>query len=262
MPTADGSSDPATKVASLVERVPIVAVAALTGLAVAALVIWQLATVGFDTAEFDYLFISGCLTTVGGLWLARGQAERFEEMFDRLVHRKALTGEGLATKKPSALLIEVQNRALRWSTWAGVVLGLLLAAAWVAVNLLREHEMRVFDEIAGPLAGAIGGFVVGRVLGRMLSYGLLGPFLEGKNVRFAPQARHVDGAGGLKPVGDYYLYQALLLALPAVFLLFWSFMLAIPEWDHRYEGWRACSRWRSCSSSSRSSRRCGTRMRR
>jgi hypothetical protein len=68
----------------------------------------------------------------------------------------------------------------------------------------------------------------------LIAYGIA----AGRAVTFVAEAEHVDGAGGLKPLGDYYLYQALLLALPAAFLLVWSIILISPTWDARYSGWR------------------------
>jgi hypothetical protein len=48
---------------------------------------------------------------------------------------------------------------------------------------------------------------------------------------------HLDGAAGLKPVGDLYFFQALLTSLPAVFLAAW--WVLIPLWPGgRYATWR------------------------
>jgi hypothetical protein len=40
---------------------------------------------------------------------------------------------------------------------------------------------------------------------------------------------HFDGANGLKPVGDFYLFQALLTAIPLTWLLVWILIL---PWYH------------------------------
>lgn len=238
MQIAADSRSPAVKAASLLDELPTSAAAILTVVAVGALAFWTLATEGSDPGGWDYLFVSGCLTTLAGLWLARGHAARFDAMFERLLNRSVLESKKHTDKELVALKETVRVRTLRWSTWGGVVAGVLIGVAWIVVNASRDHDPRLFEAIAGPAVGALAAFLVGRILGRMAAYGLLGPFLQGKGVRFAPSPGHVDGAAGLKPLGDYYLYQALLLALPAVFLLFWSFMLALPEWDRRYEGWR------------------------
>ena len=212
--------------------------AALTALAVAAILGWELATAGAHPDDWDYLFVSGCLTTLGGLWLARGQPERFSSMFDRLANRDALeSNPSLTSQDVATMRDELRERAERWSKRSGIVLGVGMAVAWVAANMTYE-DVRPFLEVMGPLVGLTGGYLVGRELGRMLSYGMLGPFLARRRVTFRATPGHVDGAAGLKPVGDYYLSQALLLALPAVFLLFWSLMFLLPDWANRYDAWR------------------------
>jgi hypothetical protein len=228
-----------TQLASSLDKIPTLVAAILTAVGIGVLVAWQLASEGTGTDDWDYLVISGCLTTLAGLWLARGQRERFEATYERLGNRKALKGNPRLTRgKLEELKAEIRERALKWSLATGIAFGLGIPVVWVVVNATREGAMRGFDEIAGPLVGAIGGFLVGRVLGRMLSYGMLGPFLKRRGVTFTATPGHVDGAAGLKPLGDYYLYQALLLALPAVFLLFWSLMFQLPKWGDRYAGWR------------------------
>jgi hypothetical protein len=49
---------------------------------------------------------------------------------------------------------------------------------------------------------------------------------------------HLDGAGGLKAIGDYFIYQAFLLSLPALFLAAWSLLFFVPELGDRYQPWR------------------------
>jgi len=211
----------------------------LTALAVGALIGWTLATSGPEVGDWDYLFLSGCLVTLAGLWLARGQHESFESMFERLVNRGALAADPPLTKPVIATLQkELSDRTARWSSRLGIALAALIAITWAVVNVTRDQDARLFDQVAGPLVGALGGYLVGRVLGRMLSYGLLGPFLSKRRVTFRVIPEHVDGAAGLKPVGDYYLFQALLLTLPAIFLLVWSLIFLLPDWADRYGSWR------------------------
>ena len=74
-------------------------------------------------------------------------------------------------------------------------------------------------------------------MGRMAAFGSLGWLLRGRHVQIVVRPGHIDGAAGLKPIGDYYLYQAALSALPAVFLAVW--LVLIPVWpSHRYDQWR------------------------
>ena len=214
--------------------------AAATIVVVAGLVVWQLVTVGMSVGQWDLLFVSGCSTVIGGLWLARGQSDRFAAMLERLANRGALERDDRAVSHAELATVQeaIDARGRRWADRAGVVFGVLIATAFVTVNATRSTHWPLLPTIVGPLAGAIGGFLVGRPLGRMTSYGLLGRFLDRADISFRTTPGHIDGAAGLKPLGDYYLYQALLLLLPAVFLVAWSLILLIPRWDRRYHGWR------------------------
>jgi hypothetical protein len=213
--------------------------AAWTAIAVVGLAVWQLATVGTSVGDWDLLFVSGCLTVIGGLWLARGQSERFAAMLERLANRSALEKRGgpLSYEDVAEMHATIDARAEKWAGRGSVALAVLLAVAFVTVDATRGG-VPLLQAIGGALAGALGGFLVGRPLGRMLTYSLLGRSLAGAKVWVRTTPGHIDGAAGLKPLGDYYLFQALLLALPAAFLLAWTLVLLIPSWDRRYSGWR------------------------
>jgi hypothetical protein len=233
------ASHPTGRRESFFEKHATVVAAALTVLGLGALVTWQLVTAGAAPDDWDYLFCSGSLVTLGGLWLARGQPERFASMLDRLANRRALRADPELTPEAAAeLRDQLDDRARRWSSRGGLLAGSAILVIWSAVGTTRDQDIRLFDELAGPVVGALGGYLVGRVLGRMVSYGLLGHFLARRRVRFGVTPWHVDGAGGLKPLGDYYLYQALLVALPAVFLLVWSLLFLLPDFATRYDSWR------------------------
>jgi hypothetical protein len=132
----------------------------------------------------------------------------------------------------------IDQRAKRWAWRCGLALALLIAASFITVNAMRTGDLGPLDAIGGPLVGALGGFLVGRVLGSMLAYGLISRSVSAAKLTLNAVPGHVDGAAGLKPLGDFYLRQAILLALPAAFLLSWSLILLIPSWDERYSGWR------------------------
>lgn len=216
-----------------------VVAAAWTALAVVGLAAWQLATIGTSVGDWDLLFVSGCLTVIGGLWLARGQSERFAAMLERLANRSALENRGgpLSHEAVAELQAAIDARAEMWAGRGSASLAALLAVAFITVDATRGG-VPLMQAVGGPLAGALGGFLVGRPLGRMLSYSLLGRSLARASVWVRTTPGHIDGAAGLKPLGDYYLFQALLLALPAAFLLAWTLVLLIPSWDRRYSGWR------------------------
>ncbi len=52
---------------------------------------------------------------------------------------------------------------------------------------------------------------------------------------------HVDGVCGLKLVGEFYFYQAMITALPAVFRAVWWFIF--PIWPRDYRRWEELYLW-------------------
>ena len=71
-------------------------------------------------------------------------------------------------------------------------------------------------------------YVVGGYLGSMAANGKVGWYLKRKSASVWVSPGHIDGAAGLKPFGDFCLYQAMVVAIPGVFLAVWTFL--IPAW--------------------------------
>jgi hypothetical protein len=61
---------------------------------------------------------------------------------------------------------------------------------------------------------SVGAYVAGYHLGRMAGFGRLGPFLRARDCMPKVRPGHLDGMGGLKPVGDFYFFQAMVVAIP------------------------------------------------
>jgi hypothetical protein len=61
---------------------------------------------------------------------------------------------------------------------------------------------------------------------RLAHYGTLASVLSTDEGRLRIVPGHFDGASGLKPIGDFYLYQALLFAIPILwFGLWWAWII-------------------------------------
>jgi len=95
--------------------------------------------------------------------------------------------------------------------------------------------------------GLLAGLVAGAFFGRLATYGAMATVLADRSTRLNVRPGHFDGANGLKPVGDFYLYQALLTAIPLIWLAGWALIVpwyyAAPcfgEFDPSYT-WRL--RW-------------------
>jgi hypothetical protein len=113
-----------------------------------------------------------------------------------------------------------------------IVFPAILLVAYVSVYsgdrwdaMLTVDRSLLWAEVAFE---AIGAFIVGRYLGRGLSYGFLGKQLAYDGVKLNMILGHSDNAAGLRPIGDFYFYQAIVTALPVIFFAFW--VLVTPVW--------------------------------
>jgi hypothetical protein len=79
------------------------------------------------------------------------------------------------------------------------------------------------------------GYFVGSAVGRLTSHRVVGtPFQRG---RLVPDSRpgHIDGAAGLRPIGWFYFSQALLAAIPTLFIATWiALMFSVQHFENRY----------------------------
>lgn len=184
---------------------------------------------GPDILGWDHMFASGYATLAVGIALAQGLSGRMAQTVERLMHRGALEGEG------SPDLLEVlQRKAGAWSHRGGLMLAVLLLGLYVWANTARGP---LLSGLLETVLAVIAGYIVGRVLGRMVCYGFLGAFLHSKRATVTMQPGHPDGAAGLKPLGDFYFFQAMLLALPIAFVAVW--VMLIPIWSyHDYTHWQ------------------------
>jgi hypothetical protein len=73
----------------------------------------------------------------------------------------------------------------------------------------------------------LAGAVAGGLLGRMAGYGRFGKVLAKHRLALQVVPGHPDGAAGLKPIGDFYLYQSLTASLPAIFLATWVLLISL-----------------------------------
>ncbi len=75
----------------------------------------------------------------------------------------------------------------------------------------------------------ISAMIVGRFVGRGIFYGFLGKQMAIDGVRINMIFGHSDHAAGLRPIGDFYFFQATATALPVLFFAFWVLMM--PVWS-------------------------------
>lgn len=185
---------------------------------------------GPNVLRWDVMFASGYTALVVGIALAQSLQPRLFGMVERLARRGALvlSAEGL-----SVLLGNLETRASAWSHRGGLLLSAVILVAYVwAIRLPALSQ-----EIPETLVALVAGYIAGRIISRMVCYGFVGAFLRSGGAVLKVQPGHPDGAAGLKPLGDFYFFQAMLIAIPPAFVAVWT--LLIPIWPyHDYSRWR------------------------
>ncbi len=184
-------------------------------------------TLGWPPAKWDVMLISGWAIFLVGLTLVQSVPARLEGTIDRLIRRSVVQG----TKSANDVKICVHRTASKW----GCVGASIVATAMLIAFLIAFLGALSFDRVFLMIAEALGGAVAGFYLGRMCAFGFLAQLLQKLGASIRPVPGHVDGAGGLKPIGDFYFFQALVVSLPAAYLATW--LLLLPVFD-RYAYWR------------------------
>lgn len=182
------------------------------------------------TRRWDVMFLPGVIVLPVVIILSRNLKNEFDEMFARLVRRDALVGETRVVKA------RIDRHAAIWSGAVGLAIGMIVAGLMVN-EWLNEHFQyltKSLQYLGLTAIGLIGGGLVGMRFGRMILYGRFGWILEASNIDLKIQVGHPDGIGGLKPIAQFYFYQATLLFIPILYLgLGW---LIMP--DSPYDDWR------------------------
>ena len=192
---------------------------------------------GTDWACWDYMLISGFLAFLVAISLATGIDQRLDAAIDRLRLNNALviTDDGVARLKQ-----EMSQRGNAVQAWSALLIGFLIFGSYVWVfGDLAAQIWRAWQQGSLPEGGwalvelgiftvisALSAALAGVFFGRLTHYGTLAAVLSNDETRLRIVPGHFDGVCGLKPIGDFYLFQALLLAIPILWLgVWWSWII-------------------------------------
>ncbi|PKB82957.1 MAG: hypothetical protein BZY88_03485 [SAR202 cluster bacterium Io17-Chloro-G9] len=196
----------------------------------------QVVMFGIHPRHWDHLFAAGYTTLLLGIWVSLSNRQRLENTITRLIGRAALTlPQGMTQESFSQ---RFEQRANSWSQWIAVAIALTLAVTYVKVYWPLGDPAK----IAETVVGIVSAYIAGRILGRMVAYGSLGGFVHKEGIGVAPKPGHIDGACGLKPFGDFYFHQAMLAAVPVIFLGMWYLIIPVFPFND-YSNWRAAYGW-------------------
>ena len=181
-----------------------------------------------ELGKWDVLNLSAWATLAAGMAIAQTIPERLRRTLLRLVDRGALE----ASEGRIAEVFETAcERAAAW----GRRVGLIVAVA-IGLAFLVAFPAGLASRIVLVTLALVGAYIAGFQLGRMASFGRVGTILDQAGARIHLEPAHPDGVGGLKPIGEFFLFQAMVAGIPAVFLAGW--LVLFPLLGDRYEHWR------------------------
>src|SRR5581483_9555845 len=217
----------------LMSRAAFVAVAVVCGAILAYETTVSLRIHAGNLACLNWQNITVMAAIVGGLYLAGQIDERLRKALEELWLQGTLD---YATNPIHGLQQRIMARHRRRETLSALLfLGMMLV---VYVPFYRPLAGTLLDADAGLeakrqtvlllllpiLLGLVVSVIVGAFFGRLATYGLAASVLADPGTKLSIRPTHFDGASGFRPLGDFYLYQAVLTAVPLLWLAAWAYV--------------------------------------
>ncbi len=160
---------------------------------------------------------------------------RYKAVFDRLVGRGVLA---MTPDIKKACFARLEQQARKWTRLGGPGGAAIALAVWiVALSINLGSHLRFGVQLKGPvmLFSCLLGLVAGERFGRMAAYGESWRLFHPGGARWRLMPGHPDKAGGFKPIGDFFFYESIVVAVPAIYLAAWSLSIVLAR--TRYAGW-------------------------
>jgi hypothetical protein len=196
-------------------------------------VVVQIGSFGTDLLRWDLLWSPASVGMVAGWSLVKGTPGRLRRTLRRLADREVLIG---GTDVVDELSRELDRIARRWACGigAGTVAAFVATGPWAGFGFGAIRGPGIW---LGPFGLAylvpiiLGVAVLGAWSGRLAAYGRLGAVVARRGIRLRAVPDHPDGAGGLRPVGAYFLHQSFFAALSPIYIIAWLVVLAVTGGD-------------------------------
>lgn len=177
---------------------------------------WSLAFIEWrDNGFIDYLMLAGSMFLGVGVYFAA----QIPRMARRMVRRLSMRG---VIKCTESQIQEVENQLLhsyrKPTAWLfGLAGGVMVFISYkVAYHSITENDAWFFTIIS-----SIGGGASFLLLYPTIITGGLIRMLQRENIPITVQPGHPDKASGLKPYGNFYLFQAFVILIPVIHLSLW-----------------------------------------
>lgn len=161
----------------------------------------------------DPLLVSGLIVWVVAVCAAHRINLAFRTMVQRLFQR------GATSASVSDVGNEVERQVRKWR-W--LVVGIFVVAMFVAfaANTSVKYALECPLTYVEMALSAVAGYYVCRMIMYSRLSGMLNKF---GTIRTEPA--HPDGTAGLRPVGEFFLRQAVVAAAPAVYIGLWIILM-------------------------------------
>jgi hypothetical protein len=197
---------------------------------------WEILTFGLRPGKWDLLLFTGVLAFVIAVEMADRVPGRFAAAFGRVRARGVLDMTAEARERFDKRLDE---RVRKWTAVGRPVVALIIFAIWIAV-LGPQWPARFALSDPLMLFECLCGWVAGERVGQMIAYGVSWRPREFDGTKWQLFPGHPDGAGGFRPIGDFFFYQSVIAGIPAIYLAAW--WLFIPQMPG-YRFWRGPYMW-------------------
>ncbi len=172
-----------------------------------------------------------------GAVMAQSLDGKMADMLRTLVDRRAISMSSLQLHD---FLKSIHRRSVSAARFGSFVSATVLIMVYLVQ--LDYRAATNFDQIVLWLEFVLelcAVVVIGQYCGRIILYGRLGSRLRNEGLEIRSIVGHWDQTCGLKPIGDFYSYQAQLALLPALFFGLWT--LLMPYWPTEvtdmYDAW-------------------------
>lgn len=206
-------------------RIGIIWLSCAAILTIAAVEYWRF---DWDWRQWDILLLSGIAALTIALMLVGRIQHLSHDCLRRLNERGVIN---LNSGEIEATLTAIDHSADQWGRVFAPVVAVLMALAFA----LALYQNFWFPRLLLGIIQTGIGYAAGGYIGRMVRYGQLGAILNGRKIAVTVNPWHGDQVGGLSPVGRLFFSQAMIIAIPALFLAFWS--VAMPVWPRDYLRW-------------------------
>ncbi|MDN4475542.1 hypothetical protein QQX09_06715 [Demequina sp. SYSU T00192] len=184
---------------------------------------------GTDLPAWDWLLVTGAILFAVLFPVSAALPERAATCVKRLAAGGALQDQRGAAPEAEAIVERLNGSARGWARAGATVAATLMTVAWIWSGRITPVNVGLF------VLELLGATLAGLFLGRAIGYGRLGRSLAAQGVTIKARPGHPDGAAGLRPVGELFLFSASIFAAIAIYLGIWPLT---DLFEQRYEAWR------------------------